>query len=83
MGGGITYASNRYGDNTHSFDIGDYTVLDAGVWYYLPLHSGERWRFDLGVKNLTDEEYYTASGGNYRISVGAPRTVFGGVKLEF
>ncbi len=39
-------------------------------------------RVDLGVKNITDEKYYTASDGIYRISVGAPRTVFAGLRLD-
>lgn len=44
---------------------------------------GQALRFDLGVKNLTDETYYTASGGTFRINAGAPRSVFGGVRPEF
>lgn len=92
IGSGITYASNRYGDNghvnnlgetLHGFELGDYTVVDAGLWYYLPVGNGNRFRFDLGVKNVTDEEYIVASGGNTRISVGDPRTFYSGVRFEF
>lgn len=83
FGSGITHASNRYGDNQHSYKLGDYTLVDAGFWYYLPVGHTKQLRLDLGVKNVTDEKYIVASGGNTRISVGAPRTVFGGVRLEF
>lgn len=83
MGGGITHVGNRYGDSEHSFDLGDYTLVDAGIWYYFPAIGNSTLRVDLGVKNITDEEYYTASGGDYRISVGAPRTVFAGLRLDF
>ncbi len=83
LGGGVSYAGDRYGDSAGNFEMDGYTVLDVGAWYYLPLSQRERLRFDVGVKNLADEEYYSASGGSYRISVGNPRTVFGGVKLEF
>jgi len=83
FGGGLTHVGNRYGDNGHSFELDDYTVFDLGVWYYLPLQNESRVRFDLGVKNVTDEEYYVASGGTYRVSVGNPRTVFGSVRVEF
>ncbi|PAU75348.1 TonB-dependent siderophore receptor [Halomonas salipaludis] len=92
IGSGITYASNRYGDNGHrnnlgealyGFELGDYTVVDAGLWYYLPVGNGDRLRFDLGVKNVTDEEYIVASGGNTRISVGDPRTFYSGIRFEF
>lgn len=83
IGGGITHVGNRYGDSEHSFELGDYTLVDAGIWYYFPAIGSSTLRVDLGVKNITDEEYYTASGGDYRISVGAPRTVFGGLRLDF
>jgi len=83
FGSGITHASNRYGDNQHSYKLGDYTLVDAGLWYYLPVGQTNQLRLDLGIKNVTDEKYIVASGGNTRISVGTPRTVFGGVRLEF
>lgn len=83
IGGGVSYVGNRYGDSAHTFELGDYTLVDAGIWYYLPAGQTSLVRFDLGVKNLTDEEYYTASGGTYRVSVGAERTLFAGVRLEF
>jgi len=83
VGAGVTYVGKRYGDLAHSFSLGDYTVVDLGAWYYLKTGGGSRVRFDVGVKNLTDERYYTASGGAYRVNVGAPRTFFAGVRYEF
>jgi len=83
IGAGVSHVGNRYGDSQHSFELGDYTLVDAGVWYYLPVGSSSSLRLDLGVKNITDEEYYTASGGTYRVSVGSARTLFAGARLEF
>lgn len=92
IGSGVTYSSNRYGDNGHvnnlgetlrGFELGDYTVVDAGLWYYLPVGSSDRLRFDLGVKNVTDEKYIVASGGDTRISIGDPRTFYSGIRFEF
>ncbi|MDG5496239.1 TonB-dependent receptor [Niveispirillum sp. BGYR6] len=83
LGLGAIYVSKRYGDIQHSFSIGDYLVADATAWYYLPLGTGRQVRLTGGVKNLWDERYYTASGGTYRIAVGAPRTVFVGLAAEF
>jgi len=80
---GLSHVANRYGDTNNSFELGDYTLLDAGIWYYLPPIGGSSIRLDLGVKNITDEKYYTASGGTYRISVGAPRTFFSGIRVDF
>lgn len=83
FGAGLYHVGNRYGDSAHSFELGDYTLLDLGMWYYLPVRNESRVRFDLGVKNVTDEQYYVASGGTYRVSVGAPRTFFGSIRFEF
>lgn len=83
LGTGVTMVGNRYGDTTHSFDLGSYTLVDVGTWYYIPLPEERQIRLDLGVKNVFDKRYYTASGGTYRIGVGDPRTVFAGVSLDF
>jgi len=83
FGAGAYYVGKRYGDSENTWDIGDYTLFDVGAWYYLPWAKENRLRFDLGVKNITDEEYYTASGGTYRVAVGSPRTVFAGIRAEF
>ncbi|MCH8506931.1 MAG: TonB-dependent siderophore receptor, partial [Ectothiorhodospiraceae bacterium] len=83
MGAGLTHVGDRYGDNAHTWTLGSYTLVDAGLWYYLPLGERNRLRLDAGVKNLTDEQHFTASGGNFRVSPGAPRTVFASARLEF
>lgn len=60
-------------------------VHDTFIWYYFPAIGSTTLKVDLGVKNITDEKYYTytTSGGIYRVSVGAPGTVFGGLRLDF
>ncbi|MBY6264473.1 TonB-dependent siderophore receptor [Azospirillum sp. 412522] len=82
LGTGVTLVGNRYGDAQHSFELGSYTLVDVGAWYYIPVGE-KKIRLDLGVKNVTDKSYLTASGGTYRVSVGAPRTVYGGISLDF
>lgn len=83
LGAGVTLVGNRYGDAQHTFELGSYTLVDAGAWYYIPIGDKRQVRVDFGVKNLTDKAYLTASGGTYRVSVGAPRTVYGGLSLDF
>jgi len=83
MGFGTTYIGARFGDDNHTFKLGQYLLFDAGIWYYLPVGQDKRVRFDLGVKNITDATYYTASGGTYRINPGAPRSVFAGMRMDF
>ncbi|WP_343055245.1 TonB-dependent siderophore receptor [Azospirillum oleiclasticum] len=83
LGAGVTLVGNRYGDAEHSFELGRYTLVDLGAWYYLPIGKDRQVRFDVGVKNVTDEDYLTASGGSYRVAVGSPRTFYGGISVDF
>lgn len=84
FGLGAEYVDKRFGNDANTFTLPSYTVYDAAVWYYLPLGQETKLRLNAGVKNITDETYYTASGSNvYRINVGAPRTVYANARLEF
>lgn len=60
------------------------SVADPGrsVRYDAPFSDRDS-RAHLGVKNVTDEDYLTASGGSYRVAVGSPRTVYGGISVDF
>ncbi|MBX2849378.1 MAG: TonB-dependent siderophore receptor [Acidiferrobacterales bacterium] len=84
FGLGAEYVDNRFGNDANTFVLPSYTVYDAAVWYYLPLSGEMKLRLNAGIKNLTDETYYTASGSNvYRVSVGDPRTFYATARLEF
>jgi len=84
FGMGSEYVSKRYGNDTNTFSLPSYTTYDASVWYYLPLSEETQLRLNAGVKNLTDEVYYTASGSNtYRISQGDPRTIYATARIDF
>lgn len=77
---------DRFGDDEAGLVLDSYTLLDAPIWYTLGVDGGDSARtvrFQLSVKNLTDEEYFSASGGDLRISIGTPRTVFGSVSFDF
>jgi len=77
---------DRYGDDTNTYKLDAYTVVDLSAWYTVNvrgLGANDTLRFQLAVKNILDEEYYTASGGDLRISIGTPRTVFGSVSFDF
>jgi iron complex outermembrane receptor protein len=83
VSGSITRVGERYGDSTHSFSLPSYTLVDVGAWYYIPLPDQRQVRMDLGVKNLFDQQYYTASGGSARVGVGSPRTIYSGLSVDF
>jgi iron complex outermembrane receptor protein len=86
LGAGAFYVGDRYGDDTNTYKLDAYTVVDLSAWYTVNvrgLGANDTLRFQLAVKNILDEEYYTASGGDLRISIGTPRTVFGSVSFDF
>ena len=72
LGGGVSHVGKRFGDNGHTYVLDAYTIFHGG-----------RVRIDLGVKNIGDERYFSASGGTFRIAVGQPRTFYGGLRFEF
>jgi len=82
-GAGVFHASDRYGDNANTWELGSYTLVDASAWYNLPYsfrgHDPSRpTRVQFAVKNLTDEVWFPASGfdSGQRINVGTPRAWF-------
>ena len=86
LGAGAFYVSDRYGDNANSWTLGDATVVDASLWYTLPFNVSDfksDVRLQLSGKNLFNEVYYSASGGDLRVSIGAPRTVLFSVSATF
>jgi iron complex outermembrane receptor protein len=86
LGAGAFYVGDRYGDDTNTYKLDAYTVVDLSAWYTVNvrgLGANDTLRFQLAVKNILDEEYFTASGGDLRISIGTPRTVFGSVSFDF
>jgi iron complex outermembrane receptor protein len=85
-GAGVFHLSDRYGDNANSWKLGSYTLVDLSLWYTLPARAfgspgGVRLQFS--VKNLFDKEYYPASGGDLRVSIGSPRTFLGSISATF
>lgn len=86
LGGGVFYISDRFGDDSNTFRLDAYTLVDLSTWYTLQIPGGNGYRtlrFQLAAKNLFDEEYFPASGGNERISIGTPRSIFGSVSFDF
>ena len=86
IGSGLFYIDDRFGDNDQDLVLDSYTLVDASIWYTLAVGDGDAGktvRFQLSAKNITDEEYFSASGGDLRISIGTPRSVFGSVSFDF
>ncbi len=85
---GVNHTSDRFGDNSNTWKLGSYTLVDVAVWYYLDatligLGEGQQIRLGLNVKNLLDERYFPAAGNSQRINVGTPRTVIASLTYDF
>ncbi|MGQ8816104.1 TonB-dependent siderophore receptor [Serratia sp. NA_13] len=82
MGAGARYVGRRPGDAANSFNLDNYTVVDAFAAYTMPVN-GYRVKWQLNVKNLFDKTYYPSSGGNLRVAVGEPREVVLRASVDF
>lgn len=82
LGGGAQYNGDRYADGNNTFELEEHTTYNLTVFYYLPVTSASQVRLQIGVNNLSDEEYYTPNG-LLRLGVGQPRTVYGSIGYEF
>lgn len=83
IGLGAEYVGDRQGDDSNSFELPGYTLMDTAAWYYLSLGKSSRLRLQAGIKNLENKEYYPASINAFRINVGEPRTSYISARLEF
>lgn len=84
FGLGAEYVDSRFGDAGNTFELPSYTTYDTAVWGYISAGQNQRLRLQAGIKNLTDEEFFSASGsGVFRVNVGAPRTFYATARLEF
>ena len=82
MSGGAVYRGERFVGSANRFLLDAYTVVNLGAWYYVPW-DGRQVKFQVNVKNLTDEVYYH-SGGTLRLSpVPWPRQILSTIGFDF
>ena len=68
--GGVRYVGRTYSDNANTFDVPDYTVLDASLQWALTPNI----RAGLRGYNLTDETYATTTYNDEQWILGRPRS---------
>ncbi|MCB1055775.1 MAG: TonB-dependent receptor, partial [Acidobacteria bacterium] len=78
LAGGARWVSEQYIAENNAFAIDGYTTFDAAVFYDL-----ETWRFQLNLKNLTDEDYYTRGFGDTSVIPAPGIAAYGGVEVRF
>jgi iron complex outermembrane receptor protein len=81
FGLGVNYVGNRVGDRENTFEVGDYFLTNAAIFY-----KRDQWRIGLNFNNLFNTNYISGVGGEGRINVnapGAPFSVTGSVSVNF
>lgn len=84
LGAGARYVGKRAGDLANSFELDDYTTVDAFVSWKTSHLLGKETSVQLNATNLTDQGYFVSSGGNpRRVSWGEGRTVRLSTEVSF
>lgn len=69
-GAGVRYIGKQAGNDINSFDVPDYTLLDAAIYY----QQGP-WRLALNGRNLADKKYIAGCTSLSVCFTGDPRMV--------
>ncbi|MEO0456334.1 MAG: TonB-dependent siderophore receptor [Cyanobacteria bacterium P01_A01_bin.114] len=80
FGMGFNFVGEREGDLDNSFELDDYFLTNAAVFY-----RRDNWRFALNARNLFDADYVAASNNSRTsgVETGAPFTIVGSISVEF
>jgi len=80
FGVGFNYVGNRFGDLANSYEIGDYFLTNAAIFY-----RRNNWRLGLNFNNLFDVNYISSgfNSRNYGNTPGAPFSVIGTISIQF
>jgi iron complex outermembrane receptor protein len=79
FGSGLNYVSNRFGDLANSYQVGDYLIGNAAIFYHW-----DRYRFAINARNITNVGYIRAVTGNEGgIEPGEPFSLVGSLSVQF
>lgn len=79
FGVGINYASDRFGDLANSYQIGDYLIGNAAIFY-----RWDNYRIAINASNISNANYIRAVTGNEGgIEPGEPLTIVGSFSVQF
>lgn len=79
FGLGVNYVGNREGDLANSFEVEDYWLTNAALFY-----ERDDWRLGLNFNNIFDVDYIRVTDNRSFGNIpGAPFSVVGSVSVEF
>jgi iron complex outermembrane recepter protein len=81
FGLGVNYVGSRFGDLQNTFEVGDYFLTNAAIFY-----RRNNWRIGLNLNNLFDVNYISAVRSSSRttaITPGEPFSIVGSISVEF
>lgn len=82
VGVGARYLGSKYADDANTIKLSSEVIYNATLGY-----KRGKWRANLSIQNLTDEEYVdgSASGNtsDTRVYVGDPRTILASISYSF
>jgi iron complex outermembrane receptor protein len=80
LGLGVNYVGDRAGDLENSFEVDEYFLTNAALFY-----QRDRWRVALNINNLFDVDYIRSVSNSRRNGIvpGAPLTIVGSISVQF
>lgn len=78
VGAGVRHIGKQAGNETNTFDVPDYTLFDAGIYY-----TRDAWRFALNGKNLANKRYIAGCSSQSVCFTGDPQMLLLTANYEF
>lgn len=86
LDGRVIYTSSQYADAANTQKVPDWTRLDVGARYMIPVGQNQLLTVRARIENLADRDYWASAGGypgaGY-LTVGAPRTFIVSATVDF
>lgn len=85
LGGGVRYIGETEGDNTNTFSVPSYTLVDLALRYDLgkgPL-ALDGWNANINVNNLLDEYYIASCSADSSCYLGQERSIRAAVEYSW
>ncbi len=83
LGGGIQGVGKRQGDPGNNYQLPSFVTGNLMASYQVKVMPKMRLTAQLNVLNVSDEKYFVGTNSGNFITVGAPRTFLGSLRLDY